>query len=108
MSDLSTHSASSSSTLLAMDALLMFQWMMFVGAALAWMTVCGTNLLLVLSDRDGPLIPIVGALAGATAALLLPETLAISQRLLIVGLLVCADPFWLSPILQTRSWLHRR
>ena len=86
----------------------MLQWMMFVGMTLAWTTVCGTNLLLMFSSRDGPLIPIVGALVGAAAALLLPETLTISQRLLLVGVLVCADPFWLSPLLQTRSWIQRR
>jgi len=86
----------------------MLQWTMFVGMTLAWTTVCGTNLLLMFSDRDSPLIPIVGALSGVAAALLLPEALTVSQRLLLVGVLVCADPFWLSPVLQTRSWLQRR
>lgn len=86
----------------------MLQWMFFGGAALAWMTVCGTNLLLMFSHRDGPLIPLAGALAGVAAAVLLPESMTLSHRLLLIGLMVCADPFWLSPVVKTRSWLQRR
>ena len=87
----------------------MFQWLLFGGAALVWMTFCGTNLLLLFSHREHPsLLPFVGALAGACAALLVPETMVLSHRLALAGLLFSLDPFWLAPLLQTRTWLQRR
>jgi hypothetical protein len=91
-----------------MDLLLLLQWMLFGLAALTWMTICGTNLLLLFSHRDGPLLPLIGAVAGAVTALLLPQTMVLSSRLLLVGVLVCADPYWLAPLLRPRSWLSRR
>lgn len=87
----------------------MLQWLVFGGLALVWMTFCGANLLMLFSDRNSSFIPLIGAISGALAGLVMPELVETSSRLVLAVVLFVADPYWLAaPLHTTRAWLQRR
>ena len=92
-----------------MTALLVLQWFTFASLAMVWTTFCGANLLILFSDRNASYLPFVGAIAGALAALVVPEAMSTTSRLMLAVVLFAADPFWLaSPLQDARAWLQRR